>query len=42
MSSSGNADEREPAVSGEDGLFALDMTLAAYASAASGQPETLP
>lgn len=32
---------REPAVTGEDGAFALEVTLAAYESAASGQPVAL-
>jgi predicted dehydrogenase len=32
---------RPPSISGEDGLAALDVALAAYASAAHGQPVTL-
>jgi predicted dehydrogenase len=32
------ADGRAPVVSGEDGLFALEVTLAAYESAGTGRP----
>jgi predicted dehydrogenase len=34
-------EEREPAVTGEDGLFALEVVLAAYESAQTNQPQKL-
>jgi predicted dehydrogenase len=34
-------ENREPAVTGEDGLFALEVVLAAYKSAQTNQPVRL-